>query len=344
MIPQPFHSKSATWPWGEPQAQSRKLQTGLPRITVITPSFNQSSYLEETLRSVLLQNYENLEYIVVDGGSTDGSERILNHYASSLQHCLQEPDRGQSDALCKGLRLATGDIFGWINSDDRLEPGILHEVARQFTSNIDLYAVQVMAQTDNSTYLMRNENLSACGILRDDRYRFSQPGLWFRRAHVEACGGIDDRLNYAFDWDLLIRYLHQYPRVRYSPSVGAMFRVHAEAKTMTEASKDASANRFLQESERIRNKLENLGSPRLRRASLLGRRREPWHRRLIAWLDQPNISPLALSKEILIEASRDPGARFSTRTFGSLARVLSRYIRRKKLKHHEKKIVGAGSR
>ena len=102
---------------------------GSPKISIVTVSFNQSRYLEAALRSVLDQNYPNLEYIVVDGGSTDGSVDIIEKYRSRLSHAIIEPDEGQSDALNKGFRLATGEIMNWLCSDDLLEPGALFRVA-----------------------------------------------------------------------------------------------------------------------------------------------------------------------------------------------------------------------
>ena len=119
------------WPWtdGARPAPAPEVRA-LPKITVVTPSYNQGRFVEATLRSVLLQGYPNLEYLVLDGGSTDGSREIIERYAPWLAGWASERDRGQSDAINRGFARATGDIVAWLNSDDRYPPGTLHAVAR----------------------------------------------------------------------------------------------------------------------------------------------------------------------------------------------------------------------
>ena len=109
----------------------------LPRISIVTPSYNQAKYLPETIESILSQDYPNLEYIIVDGGSTDGSAEIIRKYASHLAYWVSEKDSGQSEAINKGLHRATGNLFNWINSDDLLFPGALHRIARAFSRRPD---------------------------------------------------------------------------------------------------------------------------------------------------------------------------------------------------------------
>ena len=130
-LPPPPKDRSG-WPWTEasdPVPPTMRDGTAWPSITIVTPSYQQAGFLEETLRSVLLQGYPKLEYIVVDGGSTDGSVDIIRSYAPWITRWVSESDDGQSDAINKGFRWATGSILGWLNSDDTYHPGALAEVA-----------------------------------------------------------------------------------------------------------------------------------------------------------------------------------------------------------------------
>ena len=126
-LPQAPREKSG-WPWSPSEVQSLEVEPESrkwPRISIVTPSRNQGKYLEETIRSVLLQGYPNLEYIVIDGGSTDDSVGTIKRYEPWLAHWESRPDRGQAHAINDGFALSTGSILGWINSDDALYPGTL---------------------------------------------------------------------------------------------------------------------------------------------------------------------------------------------------------------------------
>ncbi len=101
-----------------------------PKISIVTPSYNQGQYLEKTIESILSQNYPNLELIIIDGGSTDESINILRRYENRISFWVSEPDNGQADAINKGLKKTTGEIFNWLNSDDYLEPGALFKSCR----------------------------------------------------------------------------------------------------------------------------------------------------------------------------------------------------------------------
>ena len=218
-------------------ARPASVRDPLPRLTVVTPSYNQAAYLETTIRSVLSQGYPALEYFVIDGGSSDASRSIIEHYAPRLSGWVSERDRGQVDAILKGLDRATGDWFIWINSDDVLAPGALWKVAaaiqhdevdliggvtRQFDENGSRGAV-VCRQLDVRSLIL--EQLpSGC--------RWHQPAIWMRREAMIA-SGIDTRSHFRFDYALLIRYLHRFPRVRYLDDTLAYFRFHSESKTVS---------------------------------------------------------------------------------------------------------------
>src|SRR5579862_8034570 len=119
------------WPWTV-ETSPPVAANAWPRITIVTPSYQQAAYVEETLRSVLLQNYPALEYIVIDGGSSDGSANLIERYASRLAYWHSQRDHGQADAINQGFDRATGEIVGWLNSDDFLLPGALFAVAQAF--------------------------------------------------------------------------------------------------------------------------------------------------------------------------------------------------------------------
>jgi len=166
------------WPWTEESPQLPNImpdESSWPRISVVTPSFNQGRYIEETIRSVLLQGYPDLEYIVVDGGSTDGSLDIIRKYEPWLARWISEPDHGQSDAINKGVRMATGEIVNWINSDDCLHSGALKVVAQTYSSG---QALSLSAQELTSMKPQEGEHClypkeSRCNISSD----FGKAGL-----------------------------------------------------------------------------------------------------------------------------------------------------------------------
>ncbi|MEM9365547.1 MAG: glycosyltransferase family 2 protein [Planctomycetota bacterium] len=302
----------------------------VPRITVVTPSFNQSAFVRQTIESVLRQDYPGLQYIVVDGGSTDGSVEIIEEYRSEIHKLIIERDQGQSDAICKGLALAEGEFFNWINSDDLLEPGVLARVAADFQRDDDLLALQVRVLGDDSESrsLMESRGLSSRRMLRDDDYAFSQPGLWFRTDVIRNAGGVDPRWHYGMDWDLLVRYLAVAPRVRYLPYVGASFRLHDASKTQVELGKlDQSLSRFHMESALIRDELERTLGGDLVRASHLGRRRLPWNALLTERLDDRNRSPAGLAWKTALDMALNPRVKFTQRAWMTVLRLLSRYAR-----------------
>jgi glycosyltransferase involved in cell wall biosynthesis len=209
----------------------------MTRITVVTPSFNQAAFLEQTIRSVLEQDIEDLEYLVVDGGSTDGSSDILRRYADRLSWWVSEPDRGQTDAINKGFARATGDILAWLNSDDTYEPGALREAVDFLERNRDVGLVYGDANfIDEAGRVIGRFDARPTDydrLMRGAVY-IPQQAAFFRRSLWEQVGPLDTDFYFAMDYDLWVR-LAKVSRLHYLPGrIWANFRLHRAAKTIAD--------------------------------------------------------------------------------------------------------------
>ena len=237
----------AGWPWtAETQALPAKRPDGSdwPLITIVTPSYNQGRFIEETIRSVLLQGYPNLEYMVIDGGSTDETVAILECYDPFLTHWESRPDRGQSHAINKGLSRATGEIFQWINSDDVLLKGVLGAIGLACDGSSAI-AGGVEHRAADRTFVNRNASLTAGNVTLiwsrgkrrpSDAFLCDTPGIWLRTMPLRDVGGVPEHLNYIFDIGMLALYLERNPLVTYIERPIVFFRYHDQSKTISQNS------------------------------------------------------------------------------------------------------------
>jgi len=234
------------WPWTEasrPPAAARRDGRPWPAICVVTPSYRQGRYLEETIRSVLLQGYPRLEYYVIDGGSTDESVEILRKYAPWLTGWVSEQDAGQSDAIAKGFNRASAECIAWLNSDDYFLPDALAAVGEAWSpgGNAVLAGDVINFSPDGRERVIRQAGITLDHMVRywEGRYAWHQPGLFFPRQAYRASGGIDIALHYAMDLDLICRLLSHGCTVDYLGQPVARFRLHAVSKTCAQGAQMA---------------------------------------------------------------------------------------------------------
>ena len=206
----------------------------LPLVSIVTPSFNHAQFLERTMQSVLQQNYPNLEYIVQDGGSTDGSDRILEKYRTKLRFAESRPDRGQAHAINLGFQHARGAIMAWLNSDDMLLPGAISYVVKFFLTNPEVdvvYGHRINIDENDQEigrWIMPSHDDE---LLRWADY-IPQETLFWRRQIWEKVGArLDESFQFALDWDLLLRFQDAGASFVRLPRFLGAFRVHAAQKT-----------------------------------------------------------------------------------------------------------------
>jgi len=207
-----------------------------PLVSVVTPSYNQGRFLEQTIQSVLVQEYPAVEYILVDGGSTDDSRAIIERYAEHFSWWVSEPDHGQSDAIRKGFAHATGDILCWLNSDDLFAPGAISRAVQALEADPGLGFVYGNAiSIDQYGRPMNDMKFTQLGM--DDLAAFEiicQPAVFMHRAAYEGAGGVDPGYHLLMDHHLWLRIAARWP-IRYVDCTLAFARRHGEAKNVTQA-------------------------------------------------------------------------------------------------------------
>lgn len=236
------------------------MDSSIPKITVVTPSYNQGQFIEATVRSVLLQDYPNLEYVVMDGGSSDETVSILEAYDDRIDYWQSAPDGGQTHAINEGLRRASGEILGWLNSDDFLLPGALSHVAECFTSapSTDLLSGAGISYDQETG---RYQPHRACGTgwapnllsMLTQHGNVIQHSTFWRSSVLDQVGLLDESYDYAMDHEFFLRCCAQGQTFRVTDRCLAAFRRHKDQKTQEDGSP------YVQEAERCKEPYESTG-------------------------------------------------------------------------------------
>lgn len=252
-LPAPPQGKTG-WPWTEETTPPEDLmaqEQKLPRISIVSPSFNQWRYLEECIRSVLLQGYPDIEFIIHDGGSKREVIEIFEKYDPWISFWVSEPDRGQSHAVNKGILRSTGSIIFWLNSDDVVLPWAFLKVAEAFRNHPECKIVSGQAYSiDDESKVTGNIPsyfIDWDEIVTNPGNSLRQVSTFFKREIFDDYGLLDENPNLAMDTDLLVR-LTEYNEPVILPDVLAAFRVHEEANTQT------MLLRWYEENDRTRSK------------------------------------------------------------------------------------------
>jgi glycosyltransferase involved in cell wall biosynthesis len=205
-------------------------------VSIVTPSYNQARYLETTLRSVLEQDYPRIEYIVVDGGSTDGSVAILQSYSNRLAWWVSEKDRGQTDAINKGFARASGEVLAWLNSDDTYRPGAVRAAVEALQRHPEAAMVYGEANyIDENGRVIGNFPAAQTDYrrLRQGYVHIPQQSAFWRASYWRQVGPLDPSFYFAMDYDLWVRLSALAPLVFLPGQVWANFRLHRDAKTIS---------------------------------------------------------------------------------------------------------------
>jgi glycosyltransferase involved in cell wall biosynthesis len=320
-LPSPPEGKTG-WPWTEQTdslSDTRQDGSPWPKISIVTPSYNQGPFIEETIRSVLLQGYPNLEYIVMDGGSTDETIEILEKYDPWIDHWVSEPDEGQSDAINKGLRRCTGTIFNWLNADDFLVPHALRRIGEAIGDH-DVLAAQGWRMNEQRTGLHQFSDFTCealiIGHADASGCMFTQQAVWLRTDQVRDCGGVDPDIEYAMDRDLYIRYTRRFSDIRYLSAPVAVFRLHDESKT------GQASGHFRESQRRILQKL--LQDPAFESEQRLIRsmlRKLGWRQFVIDQIHSRESKWKRVCR-VIWEVFRNPLYRLSRPTVGAIKKIL----------------------
>lgn len=207
-----------------------------PSISIVMPSFNQASYIEESIQSILSQNYSNLEILILDGGSTDGSKKIITQYADYISYWHSRPDNGQTPALIDGFNRATGDLLCWVNSDDIIMPNVLERAASIYMNDPNIGILfGDYALIDEFGKILKCKRVPKAGVgwfAKHGYWVFNSTGTLFSKKAFDLVGGLHSELNYVMDADLFMRMLLDGVKYKHIGCYLGGFRRHKEAKTV----------------------------------------------------------------------------------------------------------------
>lgn len=276
-----------------------------PRISVIVPSYNQGSFLERTLLSILNQNYPNTELIVIDGGSTDNSTEVISKYERFMSYWVSEPDDGQPSAINKGFAMATGDLIGWQNSDDLYLPGFFHAMAESLkmepTAQLFTANVYIIDQDDR---ILRRSHFTPFSLryLIYAGWNLSSQATFMTREFIDTVGAMREDIQVGFDWDWFIRAGNAVRQTVLHRSVGGCYRIHPDSKLSRfgeDFRRPIHAQILRSHGIRVRSDLGRLQQHRLQRMLLRWR-----HLIMVGLIYSPDIDSSNSSKRLIYGIAR----------------------------------------
>lgn len=235
-LPPPLSSQTG-WPFDRSTTAveiSAEELAVLPTISIITPSYQQGEYIEQTIRSILLQGYPKLEYIIMDGGSSDQTVEVIRHYADFIDYWQSEKDKGQSDAIHRGWSRATGTLVAWLNSDDWYLEGTLLKVGRAFVAHGEpawmIGCVHNFRSGKFETVITPGP-MDLVEMMGGKNYCWHQPGMFWTRALIQEMGPLREDLHLGFDHEYFLRILQKGYQPVFLPDMLTAFRIHGDAKS-----------------------------------------------------------------------------------------------------------------
>lgn len=208
--------------------------TEYPLVSIITPSYNQAEFLEDTIKSIIKQDYANIEHIIIDGSSADGSVDIIQKYKKHLAYWVSEPDKGQSNAINKGFSHAKGTIYAWLNSDDLLSPSAVRIAVHYLTREPEIglvYGDRLHIDSKGNVVGINRCPSHDTNMFRRN-FTLPQETVFFRREFIEKVGGVDESLKFSMDFDLWCK-MNQVTKMYHIPAFIGCFREHGSAKSIT---------------------------------------------------------------------------------------------------------------